>query len=173
MKIRVNVRYDERNNRLFYRDFEVVDELPEFDSVKEVSIDVENNSDCYKYDYYDCTVKWFNNYSDEWADEHKFYAVPKQTNKVVTIKNYPSTIEIIASRKVPDPITLSYDTSSFTINKDGLEFEDEFELDEFISEQIIELGNTLNFWLSEDNEIEIEDALRIYLDSRIVESEED
>ena len=173
MKIRAITRYDEYNKRSFYTDFEVVDELPDFDSVKEVSIDAENRGDDYKYDYYDCTISWFNDYSEEWEEEHKFYAIHRQTNKVVSVKNYPSNIEITASRKTPDPITGSYDTSVFTINKDGLEFEDEFELDEFINEQIIELGSTLNFWLSEDNELDIAEKCKIYLDSKIVESDDE
>lgn len=91
MKIKVKTRFDERNKVAFYRDFEIVEKLPEVGDIKELNpeydgakttvreireahIDCEQgNDDVYNYTYY-CVFKTFEQLNDdnEWEFVEEF-----------------------------------------------------------------------------------------------------
>lgn len=133
-KIRVNVKYDERNNRFFYRDFEIVEELPECKSVKEAYIDISSSDKTGYYKFYECTIE-----SDEEGDEDytEYYAISKYLDKDITVNVYPANIEVTVSEKNQDPLTGDYDSQTFNFQTDGLEFEDTADIRDYVNDTIL------------------------------------
>ena len=89
MKIKVKTYYNEHNNTNYYRQFDIIDALPEIGEVdqlfperdgerttviaiREVSIDCENRDEAFEYNYY-VIEKTFEqlNEDDEWEMVHE------------------------------------------------------------------------------------------------------
>lgn len=153
-RLKVNTSYSEYNNSLYYRFFDIVDELPEHESVKEVKADIQNNDEVLEYDLFECVID----------DCIEFYAIRKDRKKDITVKGYPANITIFVSDY--NYITEEPETKSFMFDTDGLYFEDDDEMNDYIQERILfEIQEW--FDLSEDDQKKIKFECRILLDKYV------
>lgn len=155
-KIRAYVGYSYTNKIHFYKDFEIVSYLPECKEVKEVELDAEQGRDeVYNYDYFECLME---------DGEYKYYAIDKFEKKDFAVKTYPTNIDVFVYKY--NHISKESEQYTFTLDIDGIEFEDEEEMNEFVSEWLIENVES-EICLSEDDSCEIFNDITRFLDSKI------
>lgn len=162
-KIKAYTSYNENTKERYFRNFEIVDELPICDEVKAVSLDVEQGRpEVTDYNYFECI---FRNADGE---TYEYFAISKFADKEISIQSYPANIEISVSEM--NHLTDEMETKNFTMDTDGLEFEDEDELDDYIDEFISD--EIVGWFLLNDTDYgKISDKLRSLLDSKIVEED--
>ena len=82
-KIRVKTRTDEYNNIAYYKSIDIISELPMINElynneqvieIKQINIDVENNDDCFDYEYYEIVTAW-ENYNEEFERTSYYVAI--------------------------------------------------------------------------------------------------
>lgn len=166
-KIKVNTGYDEKNNRLLYRQFEIVEELPENISVHEVKADISNKSEVFDYNLYEVVTE------DELEEKFiSYYAISKYLDKEIKVKGYPANILIYVCEKNQDPITKEWIDERFDFDTDGLMFDDECDLEDYIDEYIIQKIRE-SFCLNERDYTEIMQSCKICMQKYIVEDFEE
>lgn len=159
--IKVHIREDEHNKIRYYRNFEILEDLPECEKVKEAILDCEQgNNEVNKYYFFECIFE---------DDQRGYYAISKYLEKDISIKSYPANIDVFISDK--NHFTGEMESKCFSMNIDGLEFDDDIELKDFINDWIID--NIDNWFCLNENDInKIIEKISILLYSKIVESEE-
>lgn len=92
-KIRAYADWDDRTKTHYYKDFEIVEELPKVDeiyyedssskevvkSVESVRLDCENNDNVYNYDFYKIIVSCYDKDRDEVEDNEYYICIEKNT----------------------------------------------------------------------------------------------
>lgn len=87
--IKAYVRYNDRTNTHYYRNFEIVDRLPllgeyinddKVVGINKVELDCsQGRMEVYDYDYYEIVVEYFN-LDDEVKTDYYYYAVERKEN---------------------------------------------------------------------------------------------
>lgn len=158
------VRYDDYNNVAFYKKFRVVDnpnEIGEILECREVKVYDEHDGEYYKY--FKAKVE------DEFEiKETVYFCIDCEADKDIEVKYSGRVLQIYVSDKYCDPVTEEYDSRHFRFDLDGIEFDDENEMDEYLREEIVQKIEEW-FCLSDDDWCKIYYDCKIYMENLIKE----